>query len=61
MFYEKFYYVATSFDHELGSSSGHDTGTWNMYRNQKHKLKSLVSVHVATHDDLTVGSKLVAM
>jgi len=25
--YEEFYYVATSFDPEFGSSSGHDTGT----------------------------------
>jgi hypothetical protein len=53
--------MATSFDPKLGSSSGHDTGTWNMYRNQKHKLESLVSVYVANDDDLTVGSKLVAM
>ena len=54
--------MATSFDPKLGSSSsGHDTRTWNMYRNQKHKLDTLVSVYVATDDDLTVGLKLVAM
>ena len=54
-------YMTTSFDPKVGSSSGHETRTWNMYRNQNHKLETLVSVYVATDDDLTVGSKLVAM
>jgi hypothetical protein len=31
-----------------------------MYRNQKHKLETLVSVYVATDDYLNVGLKLVA-
>lgn len=53
--------MATSFDPKLGSSSGHETRTWNMYRNEKHTLETLVSVYVAADDDLIVGLKLVAM
>lgn len=37
--YEQFYYVATSFDTELPSSSGHDTRIWMSTETKHHKLQ----------------------